>query len=263
MTEEESSLLEEKMILCYEKKQITFDDESLYVENQGLQKGFLSNKRFKKSTDMPILSDLYKMILKEKRLSRISILMKPYVNGSMKFLNGYTNVKVENQLIVADIYSVPEENLPGVMYVITEFFWDKMRASRSQKKVIYLDEVWRLISQSEETANFVLKIFKTIRKYGGAATAITQDIHDFFTLEDGKYGRGILNNSSMKGIFQLEENDLKKLKENLNLSEEETYKIQNMKRGTCLLYAGFNHMIVNIEASQKEHEFISTDRRDS
>ena len=32
------------------------------------------------------------------------------------------------------------------------------------------------------TADFVFKLFKTIRKYGGAATAITQDINDFFFL---------------------------------------------------------------------------------
>ena len=212
---------------------------------------------------MPILSDLYQIVKKEKRLSRIATLMKPFVSGSMKFLNGYTNVDLSNELIIADIYGTPEEHLSGVMYVITELFWDKIRSSRAQKKIIYLDEVWRLISHNMETANFVLKMFKTIRKYGGAATAITQDINDFFSLEEGKYGRGVLNNASMKGIFQLEENDLKILKENLNLSEEEIYRVQNIKRGTCLLYAGSNHMVVNIEASKKEHEFISTDRKDN
>ncbi|MBQ9279763.1 MAG: hypothetical protein IJ215_01775 [Clostridia bacterium] len=261
MTYEEKSILEDKIIECYAKKKITFEDESLYVEVK--KKSFLSGKRFKKPEDMPILSDLYKIIIKEKKLSRIATLMKPFVSGSMKFLNGYTNIDLSNQFIVADIYGTPEEHLPGVMFVITDLFWDKIRISRAQKKIIYLDEVWRLISDNEETANFVLKMFKTIRKYGGAATAITQDISDFFALENGKYGRGVINNSSIKGIFQLEENDLKILRENINLSEEETYKIQTIKRGTCLLYAGSNHVVVNIEASKKEHEFISTDRKDN
>lgn len=76
-------------------------------------------------------------------------------------------------------------------------------------------------------------------------------------------GKGILNNSSMKCIFQLEENDIKILKGNINLSEEEAYKIQNAKRGTCLLYAGANHMMAKIEASEKEHKYISTDRKDN
>ena len=120
-----------------------------------------------------------------------------------------------------------------------------------------------MIGSNEETANFVLKIFKTIRKYGGAATAVTQDINDFFVLEEGKYGKGILNNSSMKCIFQLEENDIKILEKNINLSEEEVYKIQNAKRGKCLLYAGNNHMNLSVEASSEEHEYISTDRKDN
>lgn len=258
---EEKSLLEEKIIECYLKKGITFDDSSLYTSDA--RNNLLAEKRFKKSEDMPTLEDLYKIIKKEKRLKRITTLIKPYINGSMKFLNGHTNVDLSNKFIVADIYNVEESNLPIVMFVITELFWDKIKASRKQKKIIYLDEVWRLINTNEETANFVFKMFKTIRKYGGAATAITQDINDFFALKEGKYGRGILNNSSIKTIFQLEENDLKILKQNINLSEEESYKIQNAKRGTCLLYAGTNHISVQIEASKKEHEFISTDRKDN
>lgn len=256
---EEKSLLEDAVIKCYSQKEITFDDDSLYKKNNT---NFLKDKKFKESSDMPILEDLYKIVKKEKKLNRIAVLLKPYINGSMKFLNGYTNVDLSNKLVVADIYNVEEECLSIVMYIIAELFWDKIRKSRSNRKIIYLDEVWRLIDNNEDTANFVFKMFKTIRKYGGAATAITQDINDFFALCDGKYGRGILNNSSLKCIFQLEENDIKILKENINLSDEETFKIQNAKRGSCLLYAGSNHLMVKIESSKKEHECISTDRTD-
>ncbi len=184
LTMEERSLLEEKIIECYAKKNITFNEESLYKENK---RNLLSNKKFKETKDMPTLEDLYKVVCKEKRLSKISVLLKPYVSGSMKFLNGYTNIDLSNKFVVADVYNVEEENMSAVMFVITELFWDKTRASRNKKKIIYLDEVWRLIDSNENTANFVFKMFKTIRKYGGAATAITQDINDFFMLSDGKY----------------------------------------------------------------------------
>ena len=112
------------------------------------------------------------------------------------------------------------------------------------------------------TAMFVFKIFKTIRKYGGAATAITQDVNDFFALEDGVYGKGILNNSAIKCVFQVEETDILKLKEVLNLSEMESYKLLNVERGSCLMYAGKNHILVKVKASEYEHKFISTDRED-
>lgn len=257
---EEKCMLEEAVINCYAIKGITFNDESLYKNRDS---NLLSGKRFKESSDMPRLNDLYKVIKKEKKLEKIATLLKPYISGSMSFFNGYTNIDLSNKFIVADIYNIEEENLPIVMYVITELFWDKLRKSRNKKKIIYLDEAWRLISNNENTANFVFKIFKTIRKYGGAATAITQDINDFFSLDDGKYGRGILNNSSLKCVFQLEENDLKILKENINLSDEEIYKIQNAKRGACLMYAGSNHLMVKVVSSEKEHQYISTDRNDN
>lgn len=260
LSEEEKSILEDKIIECYQEKEITFDNNSLYL---GEQKGKLVSKRlFKSNTDMPLLGDLYKIISKDKTMNRIAKLLKPYVSGALKFMNHYTNVNLKNKLVVADIYNIEEKYLPMVLFVITDFYWDKIRENRGRKKVIYLDEVWRLINKNEETAEFVFKIFKTIRKYGGAATAVTQDINDFFSLNGGTYGKGILNNSSIKCIFEIEENDLKKLEEVMNLSEMELFKILNMERGTCLMHAGRNHLLIKVLASEYEHQFISTDRKD-
>lgn len=160
---------------------------------------------------MPKLEDLYKFLSKDKRLSRLATLLKPYVQGSMKFLNGYTNVDLSNKIVVSDVYDIEEKDLTTIMYIITEFYWDKIKENRGEKKILYLDEAWRLINNNKETAQFVFKVFKTIRKYGGAATAITQDANDFFALDEGIYGKGILNNSSIKCIFQLEEGDVASL----------------------------------------------------
>ena len=180
----------------------------------------------------------------------------------MKFLNCYTNVNLSNKVVVSDIYDIEEKDLPTIMYIITEFYWDKIKEDRAEKKILYLDEVWRLINRNRETAEFVFKVFKTIRKYGGAATAITQDINDFFALDDGKFGKGIINNSSIKCMFQLEENDINSLESVVNLSENEKLKLQSMNRGTSLLFAGKEHVILKIEASKLEHKFITTDRKD-
>ena len=145
------------------------------------------------------------------------------------------------------------------MFIITELFWDKIKENRKNKKIIYLDEVWKLINKNKDAAEFVFKMFKTIRKFGGATTAITQDVTDFFALDDGKYGQSIINNSSMKVIFQLEENNIVKLSDVINLSEEEKYRLINLERGKCLLHAGRNKVMVDIKVSKKEHEVINTD----
>ena len=97
------------------------------------------------------------------------------------------------------------------MYLFTELFWDKIKINRKIKKAIYLDEIWRLIgvTSNKDVAKFIYKIFKTIRKYGGSSVAITQDISDLFSLEEGIYGKSILNNSSIKTFFSLSKENRK------------------------------------------------------
>ena len=217
--EEEMAILEEKIIECYKNKNITFDDKSLYKNT--------SNKInikpiFKEAQDMPILEDLYELLSKDERTRRMQIRLIPFVKGSLKYLNNYTNIKLDNKLIVADVYEIGEENLKYGMYIFTELFWDKIKKDRSTKKAIYLDEIWRLIgvTSNREVAGFIYKIFKTIRKYGGSAVAITQDVEDLFSLENGTYGKSILNNSSIKNIFSLEEENILILGKYTNLTEK-------------------------------------------
>ena len=175
MDEEEKGILEEKIIECYKQKEITFDDKSLY---KYLSENNIHIKPiFKKSTDMPILQDLYEILEKDERCKRFYTKLIPFVKGSLSFFNNYTNVELNNNLIVADVYDLGEENLKYGMYLFTELFWDKIKQNRSKKKAIYLDEAWRLIgvTSNKDVASFIYKIFKTIRKYSGSAVAITQD----------------------------------------------------------------------------------------
>lgn len=144
------------------------------------------------------------------------------------------------------------------MYIFTELFWDKIKINRKNKKAIYLDEIWRLIgvTSNKEVASFIYKIFKTIRKYGGSGVAITQDISDLFSLENGIYGRSILSNSSIKSFFLLEENNIKILSENVDLSEKEKIEIKSLKRGESLMFIGDNHILLKVECSESEKEII-------
>ena len=151
-----------------------------------------------------------------------------------------------------------EENLKYGMYIFTELFWDQIKIDRTKKKAIYFDEIWRLIgvTSNMNVASFIYKIFKTIRKYGGSAVAITQDISDLFSLENGIYGKSILNNSSIKTFFSLEEENIKILSEYSNLSEKEKIEIKSLKRGECLMFVGENHILTKVEACDFEKKII-------
>ncbi len=253
MNEEEKALLEEKLIQVYKLKNITFDDKSLYNENM----------EFKIETQMPILEDLFKILGEDEKTKKFKIKLIPFVEGSLKFFNNYTNIKLDSDLIIADIYDLGEENLKYAMYLFTDIFWDKIKENREERKAIYLDEIWRLIgvTSNKEVASFIYKIFKTIRKYGGSGVAITQDISDIFSLENGTYGRSILNNSSIKTFFALEEENIKILAEYANLSDKEKIEIKSLKRGECLMFVGEDHILTKIQASDMEKEMIEGENK--
>ena len=247
INEEEKAILEEKIIETYNKKNINFNDESLYIEKN-------NKRKFKTTKEMPILQDFFNILDKDKKTKKFKVKLIPFVKGSMKFFNNYSNIEINNELIIADVYDLGEENLKYGMYLFTDIFWDKIKENRKENKAIYLDEIWRLIgvTSNKDVASFIYKIFKTIRKYGGSSVAITQDISDIFSLENGIYGKSILNNSSIKTFFALEEENIKILSEYSNLSEKEKIEIKSLKKGECLMFVADNHILAKIEATEEE-----------
>ena len=267
METEEYAVLEKYIIKIYENKKINFLDESLF-----------NNNEFKKSKDMPILQDLYDEILKsldklnkvkthhsEKKIfesfkNKLGI----FVNGSLSFFNNYTNVELDNDLVVADIYSIGEENYKYAMFLFTEIFWDYIKEDREKRKIIYIDEIWRLIgvTSNREAASFIFKIFKTIRKYGGGAVAITQDISDIFSLDEGNYGKSILNNSESKVIFNMEEENIKVLENYITLSDKEKLEIKSFKIGEALFSVSDIRILLKVIVSDFEKELVEKNYED-
>lgn len=258
MNEEEKALIEEKLIELYKLKNITFEDNTLYKTDN---KKINIKPVFKESVDMPILEDFYNLLEKEDKLKYFKIKLIPFVKGSLKYFNNYTNVKTNNKLIIADVYELGEDNLKYGMYLFIELFWDNIKENRKIKKSIYLDEIWRLIgiTSNKEVAGFIYKIFKTIRKYGGSAVAITQDVSDIFSLDAGAYGKSILNNSSIKSFFSLEEENIILLDKYTNLSEKEKIEIKSLKRGESLMIVGEDHILVNIDCGKYEKNIINNE----
>lgn len=292
---EEYSILEKYIIKTYNNKGINFDDESLFKKNNNKNKNndndknksyekkidnieninkneiIYFNKIFKTFDEMPILQDLYNEIIEginntkneneKKILNSFKNKLEIFVNGSLSFFNKHTNINLDNNLIVADIYSIGEENYKYAMFLFTELFWDNIKEKREEKKIIYIDEIWRIIgvTSNREVASFIFKIFKTIRKYGGGAVAITQDVSDIFSLDDGNYGRSILNNSEVKVIFNLEEENIKILSNNITLSEKEKMEIKMFKRGESLIFVSNTHVLLKVLASDFEKELMEKD----
>ena len=250
LSHEEKQLLDEALVITYAEKGITHDNQSLENPDKPGQ-----------YKDMPILGDLYEVLLRKRECRRMANILNRLVHGSASTFNQKTNVDLSNKYVVLDISELSGDLLLG-MFVALDFVWAKAKEDRTVEKAIFVDEAWKLLVSNELAGEYLLEIFKVIRAYGGSAICATQDLVDFFALKGGKLGRGILNNSKTKIILNMETSEAENIREELDLSEAEAMSITRFERGTGLISTNSNNLIVDFKASQLEKDLITTDRKD-
>ena len=253
ITLEERQIVDTAVMEAYSRKGITTDNRSLEdPNNPGHYK------------EMPILGDVYDVMAEIPEAKRVRTILQTLVHGSAKAFNQQTNVDLHNKYIVLDISELTKDTLLLGMFVALDYVWDKAKEDITKRKAIILDELWKLIGHSSNNlaAEYVLEIFKIIRGYGGSAICATQDLNDFFALNDGEFGRGIINASSIKMIFGLENDEALRVQECLDLTDKETKAIKEFPRGSALISTNGNNVAVTFKASDLERKLITTDRND-
>ena len=257
MTNEEEQMLDEALINTYAGFGITHDNDSLY---ENIETG--------KMKVMPILGDLHKRLEENPMTERLAIIVSRFVTGSAQSFNRQTNVNLDDKYVVLDISELKGKLLPVGMMIALDYVWDAAKADRTQKKAIFIDEIWRLVGGSTSVggainrlaAEFCLEVFKIARGFGAAAICATQDLSDFFGLDEGRYGRAILNNSKTKIILNLEPDEAEYVRDVLKLSRTELRSITQFERGEALISSNNNKIPVVIKISKTELSLITTDR---
>ena len=251
MTHEEKQLLDETLIHTYAKKGITHENDSLIDPD--------NPNRYR---EMPLLGDVYELLMQSDETRRLGNILNRLVHGSAKTFNQHTNVNLDSPYTVLDISELTGDLLTVGMFVALDYVWDKAKEDRTKEKAIFIDEIWQLVGTGSNSlaAEFCLEIFKIIRGYGGAAIAATQDLNDFFALEGGKYGKGIINNAKTKIILNLEDDEAVRVQDTLKLTDAEITNITRFERGNGLISTNSNHITVEFKASQLEKQLITTDR---
>ena len=251
MSHEEKQLLDEALIRTYSMKGITHENESLIDPDDP--------SRYR---TMPLLEDVYNILMEAPETKRMGNILNRLVHGSAKTFNQQTNVDLSNPYTVLDISELTGELLTVGMFLVLDFVWDKAKEDRTKEKAIFIDEILQLVGAGSNSlaAEFCLEIFKIIRGYGGAAIAATQDLNDFFSLDGGKYGKGIINNAKTKIILNLEDDEALRVQDALNLTDAEISNITRFERGNGLISTNSNHITVEFKASNLEKRLITTDR---
>ena len=253
MSYEEKQLLDEAIVRTYHQFGITHDNDSLNDPEHPVQ--------YRK---MPILGDLYDLLKQSPETKRLANILNRLVHGSASTFNQQTNCRLDNLYTVIDISELSGDLLSVGMFMGLDYIFDQVKADRTREKMIFIPEMWKLIGSgsNREVANYVLEIFKIIRGYGGGAVADTQDISDFMALEDGKYGRGILNVCKTKIILNMEDDEARKVQDTLRLTDTEIMHITHFQRGSGLISTNNNNVTVEFRCSELEKELITTDREE-
>lgn len=249
----EEQLLDDALIVTYNKKGITYDNNSLWDPDHP--------ERFR---EMPVIGDLYQELLKVDEASRLATAIKIFVDGSFASFNRQTTVNTDNMYTIINLEKMPDDMKAAGMLIAVDYVYGRAKENRTKRKAIIMDELWALIgsNSNRKAAEYTLEIFKVIRGYGGAAICATQDLNDFFALEDGRYGKGIINACKTKIVLNLEKNEADRVKELLDLSQGEYKRVLNFEKGHGLLSANGNNVPIHFMASSLENALITTDRRE-
>ena len=251
ITEEDKNYLDASLVECYDRYGITFDNTSVVDENGAFK-------------EMPIIPDWYNVLLERAETKHLAVVLTRYVTGSAAAMGRRNHISIDNKYIVLDTSGMPDDLiLPGIYWAI-DVANDIIMNAGGELSALIADELWSLVGAGSNplAAAYVQEMVKTIRGLGGIAITSTQGMQDLFSLEGGKYGKGILDSSRIKLVMQMEEQEARLIQQILNLSEEEVRQITRFRRGEGLLCIGYNHVPVAFHVTKKEYDAITTSPTD-
>lgn len=251
LTEEDKNYLDASLVECYDRYGITFDNASVVDENGAFK-------------EMPIIPDWYNVLLEKAETKHLAVVLTRYVTGSAAAMGRRNHISIDNKYIVLDTSGMPDDLiLPGIYWAI-DVANDIIMNAGGELSALIADELWSLVGTGSNplAAAYVQEMVKTIRGLGGIAITSTQGMQDLFSLEGGKYGKGILDSSRIKFVMQMEEQEARLIQQILNLSEEEVRQITRFRRGEGLLCIGYNHVPVAFHVTKKEYDAITTSPTD-
>ena len=214
---------------------------------------------------VPTFKDLYKELsstddseLSKETAQELALEAEIFIEGSLNTFAKDTNVKTSSRLICYDILDLGSQLLPVGMLVVLDSILNRITENRSKGKTtyIFIDEIYLLFTH-EYTSEFLYKLWKRIRKYGGYCTGITQNVEDLLHSERA---RTMLSNSEFVTMLSQATSDRDELSRLLNISDTECKFIYETPPGEGLIHIeNKNIPFVNrYDKSMKAYRLIST-----
>jgi conjugal transfer ATP-binding protein TraC len=164
-----------------------------------------------------------------------------------------SNVQIDNPFLVFNIRDLEDELRPIGMYIVLNHIWNLVKSDR-RKRLLIVDEAWQLMKY-DDSANFMFSLAKRARKYFLGLTTISQDVEDFLS---NKMGRAVVANSSLQLLLKQAPSAVDIVAETFKLTSEEKNRLSQFPVGEGLFFAGLNHVILRVLASDTEAGLIAT-----
>ena len=181
--------------------------------------------------------------------------LRKYTTGTFSgIFSEQSNVNLDNPFLVFNIRDLEDELRPVGMYIVLNYIWNKVKSDK-RKRMLIVDEAWQLMKY-DDSAAFMFSLAKRARKYYLGLTTISQDVEDFLS---NKMGRAVVANSSLQLLLKQAPSAIDIVADTFKLTSEEKNRLTQFPVGEGLFFAGLNHVIIRILASETEAELISTD----
>lgn len=203
----------------------------------------------------PTMNDLYKTLAEMSGNGpEMAQRLRKYTTGTFAgIFSEQSNVDLYNKFVVFNIRDLEDELRPVGMYIVLNYIWNKVKSDK-RRRILIVDEAWQLMKY-DDSANFMFSIAKRARKYFLGLTTISQDVDDFLS---SRMGRAVVSNSSLQLLLKQAPSSVDIVGETFKLTSEEKARLTTFPVGEGLFFAGLNHVILRVLASQTEARLIST-----
>lgn len=188
--------------------------------------------------NMPILGDLYNELRRqdEKEAQYIATALEIYVTGSLNVFNHRTKINIENRVVSFDIKELGKQLKKIGMLIVQDAVWNRVTVNRdAHKSTRYYADEFHLLLKEEQTAAYMVEIWKRFRKWGGIPTGLTQNVKDLLSSREVE---NILENSDYIYMLNQAAGDRQILAHKLNISPHQLSYVTHSGEGEGLLFYG-------------------------
>lgn len=189
--------------------------------------------------------------------------MYMYTHGEYsRFLCADSMIDIREDLVCFDLKGLETHpDLQGIIaIIITGLLWDLMERHLGSHKIIFADELWKVLDDNSTIGQLVVELFRTTRKMGAGIFAISQSIDD---IDSVSFSAPIKDNALNHFVLAHKPKQLESLSRAFAYNERELALISSLKRGEFFLDRDGKVSVLRADMSLYDHYLFTTNRQEN